>query len=82
METSLEFKKITCEFGIASSAVAVLLAVVFCVLDMVANQAGSEVSTRRPVIIVASLLAVIMALVCLSASFTCKSLAEAYEKER
>ncbi|XP_062508650.1 uncharacterized protein LOC134184899 [Corticium candelabrum] len=64
--TTQEFKKIACELGIASGAAAVLLAVVFCVLDyMVANQAGSEVSTRnrRFATIVGSVLAIIMALV-------------------
>ena len=64
--TTLEFKKTGCELGIASGAAAVLLAVVFCVLDyMVDNQAGTEESTRnrRSVIIVGSVLAIIMALV-------------------
>ncbi|XP_062508313.1 uncharacterized protein LOC134184594 [Corticium candelabrum] len=61
-----DLKKIACEFGLACGAAAVLLAVVFCTLDYMTDIKESAASIRRPIIIVGSCLAVIMAVVWVS----------------
>ncbi|XP_062508778.1 synaptogyrin-3-like [Corticium candelabrum] len=61
-----DFKKIACEFGIACGAMAVLVAVVFCMLDYMADVTGSVASMRRPIIVSSSVLAVIMVVVWVS----------------
>ncbi|XP_062508642.1 synaptogyrin-1-like [Corticium candelabrum] len=59
-------KDAACDFGIACGALALVLAIIFCVLDLVTDVMGNAEQARRPAIIAGSALAIVMGIMWLA----------------
>ena len=63
---NLDFKETACQLGIGCGALALILAIVFCILDLLTDVMGNAEQIRRPSIAVSSGLAIVMGILWLA----------------
>ena len=61
-----DFKETACQLGIGCGALALILAVIFCILDLLTDVMGNAEEMRRPIIAVSSGLAIVMGILWLA----------------